>query len=225
MKKRTEQISYHLFRKNYKLKPIAFSILFAFGLAGCGNDTNEKLTIYSTVEDCVVNNPDLEMECKLSFKRALTESIDTAPKYNSLQECQADFGPESCKTTESVQELADNGSTSNSSESTRPHGSFWMPMLAGYMFGNMMNGGYANKPVYSPKDSTGRPTNFYDNTGKKYGAARSGSVVSVPKGDLKPVKAGTIRRGGFGQMVAKQNAAAMSAKSSSSTKSRMSFGG
>lgn len=230
MQKRTRSINKFTFRKNFKLKPIALSILVALGVVACGgNDDTEQLTIYSDVTDCISNNPNMVAECQTVYDNAIKEAIETAPKYASIEECTADFGVENCQ---SVQETAAVINDPAQQMTNQSGGSFFMPLLAGFMMGKLMNGGMgmtANKPVYSPKDATGRPTNFYDSTGKSYGAAQSGRTVSVPKNDIKSKPAGTIQRGGFGKMAAQQRIATQqkqsSQRSSTNSSRRTSMGG
>ncbi|GAA5097093.1 DUF1190 domain-containing protein [Wohlfahrtiimonas larvae] len=235
MLKRTRSINKFTFRKNFKIKPIALSLLVAFGVVACGgNDDTEQLTIYADAQDCISNNPNMIAECTSVYESAVKEAIETAPKYATLEECTADFGAENCQSVQQTgNAVTDAGQAVQQQASS---GGFFMPLLAGYMMGKMMSGmsgnNVASKPVYSPKDATGRPTNFYDSSGKSYGAAQAGGrTVSVPKSDIKSKPAGTVQRGGFGKMVSQQRIAAAqkqntqrSATSKSSNRST-SFGG
>ncbi len=238
MLKRTRSINKFTFRKNFKLKPIAISLLVAFGVVACGgNDDTEQLTIYADAQDCISNNPNMVSECKAVYEGAIKEAIQTAPKYATIEECTADFGAENCQTVQ--QATAGTNAVANAEQAVQQQssGGFFMPLLAGFMMGKMMSGmtggnNMAHKPVYSPKDATGRPTNFYDSSGKSYGAAQAGGrTVSVPKSDIKSKPAGTMQRGGFGKMAAQQRIATSqkqstqrSATSNSSNRST-SFGG
>lgn len=215
--KRTAFINKDIFRKKPKLikiTPIALALISVLTLSSC-SESMEDLTIYTTAEDCINNNPSFKEACLSSYKAAETEAIDTAPKYATLEDCQAEFGVDGCQSV-----------PQNSSEA-RSGGSF-MPLLAGYMFGRLMGGNqYAHKPLYNPQQKGAGAAGagkLYDNQGRQYGAATSGSRVSVPKGDLKPVKtATTMKRGGFGQMVAKQHAV-MAQKQAKSSNNRSSSG-
>lgn len=235
MLKRTRSINKFTFRKNFKIKPIALSLLVAFSVAACGgSDDTEQLTIYSDVQDCISNNPNMANECRVVYNNAVQEAIETAPKYATVEECTADFGLENCQP---IPTTAANSTENSAIVDTQQasSGGFFMPLLAGYMMGKMMSGMGANnmahKPVYSPKDATGRPTNFYDSSGKSYGAAQSGRTVNVPKSDLKSKTAGTVQRGGFGKMVSQQRLAAQPKQNtqrsatSRSTGRSTSFGG
>ncbi|HBQ80738.1 MAG TPA: hypothetical protein DD850_15840, partial [Erwinia persicina] len=89
-------------------------------------------------------------------------------------------------------------------------GSFWMPLMAGYMMGRMMGGGMGQQqPLFSSKNPSS-PANgkFVDASGKSYGAATPGRTMTVPKTALapKPATTSTVTRGGFGESVAKQTA-------------------
>lgn len=236
MIKRTRSINKFTFRKNFKIKPIALSVLIAFGVTACGGrDDTEQLTIYSDVQDCISNNPNMAAECRVVYDSAVKEAIETAPKYASIEECTADFGLENCQSVSQAASSIENPAAAETQQAASGGGGFFMPLLAGYMMGKMMSGMSANnmahKPVYSPKDATGRPTNFYDSTGKSYGAAQSGRTVSVPKNEIKSKAAGTVQRGGFGKMVSQQRLMTQQKQntqrsaSSTSTGRSTSFGG
>lgn len=236
MLKRTRSINKFTFRKNFKLKPIALSLFVAFGVVACGgSEDTEQLTIYADVQDCISNNPNMVAECNAVYESAIKEAIETAPKYASIEECTADFGAENCQSVEAAAAAGTSVANAEQSMQQASSGSFFMPLLAGFMMGKLMGGmggnNMAHKPVYSPKDANGRPTNFYDSSGKSYGAAQSGRTVTVPKSDIKSKPAGTMQRGGFGKMAAQQRIAASqkqstqrSATSGSSSRST-SYGG
>lgn len=236
MIKRTRSINKFTFRKNFKIKPIALSVLIAFGVTACGgSDDTEQLTIYSDVQDCISNNPNMAAECRVVYDSAVKEAIETAPKYASIEECTADFGLENCQSVSQAASSIENPAAAETQQAASGGGGFFMPLLAGYMMGKMMSGmsasNMAHKPVYSPKDATGRPTNFYDSTGKSYGTAQSGRTVSVPKSEIKSKAAGTVQRGGFGKMVSQQRLMTQQKQntqrsaSSTSTGRSTSFGG
>lgn len=94
-----------------------------------------------------------------------------------------------------------------------------MPLMAGYMMGRMMSGSYAQSPLFT-SNSPNSPARgkFVDASGKSFGNATTGRTMKVDKSALapKPATTTTVTRGGFGESVAKQNAAARSSASSSS---------
>jgi len=216
--KRTKSINRDRFRKRRPLLKLAPLALAVMTLTACGgNEPNENLTIYESPEACFEANPNMGQECYNAYESAKLEAISSAPKFASQADCEAEFGAAACQTVSN-----ENGERQQYQSS----GSMWMPLIAGYMFGRMSSGMVAQKPLYTPQAGAGKGQ-FYDATGKSYGAATPGKTVSVPKGDLKPAPktTRTLKRGGFGQVVANQQYAAQSKKGTSSRSSSRSFGG
>lgn len=106
-------------------------------------------------------------QCTTAYNNALKEAEKTAPKYASREDCVAEFGEAQC-----TQAPAQAGMAAESQSS----GSFWMPLMAGYMMGRLMGGsGFAQQPLFSSKNPAS-PANgkFVDATGKSYGPATAG---------------------------------------------------
>ncbi len=213
MRKRTTQVNLDGFRKQkktFRLKPLATILASALILAACGGDKQEQLeevSMYRNVEECIRYNPsdDAKSLCETSFAQATQEAIDTAPRFATREDCVAEFGEEGCQMTPVNQE---NATAQQSS------GSFWMPLMAGFLFGKMMGGFNAHKPLYSPQSGPNQGK-FYGADGKNFGNMTPGSTTKVNPSDMKPAKPGqTLRRGGFGQMVSKQAMAPTTSKSS-----------
>lgn len=102
-------------------------------------------------------------------------------------------------------------------------GSFWMPLMAGYMMGRMMSGGmggYQQQPVFtSKKTHPARPTVNTPMQAVKTTAPRSQvRSMNVPKTAMapRPATTSTVTRGGFGESVAKQSTMQRSATGSTS---------
>ena len=81
-------------------------------------------------------------------------------------------------------------------------GSFWMPLMAGYMMGRLMGGGagYQQQPLFSSKNPASPAYGQYtDAAAKANGAATPGRTVTVPKTAMapKPATTNTITRGGL----------------------------
>ena len=131
----------------------------------------------------------------------------------------AEFGENQCQ-----QAPAQAGVGTTQNAEAQQSGSFWMPLMAGYMMGRLMGGGagFAQQPLFSPR-TPNSPANgqFVDASGKNYGAATSGRTMNVPKTALapKPATTSTITRGGFGETVAKQNSMARSSATGTSSRS------
>ncbi len=76
------------------------------------------------------------------------EAERTAPKYATREDCVAEFGEGQCQQTPARAGVApENRAQAQSS------GSFWMPLMAGYMMGRLMGGGMAQQqPLFSSKN-------------------------------------------------------------------------
>ncbi|MBK4773265.1 MAG: DUF1190 family protein [Pantoea sp. Morm] len=228
--KRTKHIRHAAFRKSWQarhLTPVALAVTAVFMLAGC-EQSDETVSLYQNADDCAKANPSQSAQCTTAYNNAKKEAERTAPKYATREDCVAEFGENQCQQTPAQ---AGVGSTNNAE--AQQSGSFWMPLMAGYMMGRMMGGGagFAQQPLFSPK-TPNSPANgqFVDASGKNYGTATSGRSMNVPKTAMapKPATTSTITRGGFGETVAKQNTLQRSNATStnrSSTGSSRSMGG
>ncbi|CAK0751895.1 exported hypothetical protein [Azospirillaceae bacterium] len=109
----------------------------AFALAACGDDT-EQAGVYASVADCVAGGVYTEQYCRTSFDQASERHPEVAPRYSAKTECEADFGPDRCDYR--PVRTADGGS-----------GSFWMPLMAGFLVGQVLNNRSSwSEPLYRP---------------------------------------------------------------------------
>lgn len=213
--KRTSIINLSAFRKSWRLAPVALAVSTVFMLSGC-EKSDQNVALYKNADDCSQSNPSMSAQCKESYNNALHEAAKTAPKYERYEDCVAEFGEGKCTQAPNQAGLAPQT------------GSFWMPLMAGYMMGRMMGGmGYQQQPLFTPK---GGPAGgqFVDASGKPYGSATAtGRTISVPKTAMtpKPATTSTITRGGFGETVARQSALQRSSMTSNSNSSYRSMGG
>ncbi|MCU5771685.1 DUF1190 family protein [Erwiniaceae bacterium BAC15a-03b] len=216
--KRTKQINHASFRKSWSarhLTPVALAVTAVFMLAGC-EQSDETISMYQNADDCSKANPGQSAQCTTAYNTALKEAEKTAPKYATREDCVAEFGESQCQQTPAQ---AGVGTTNNAE--TQQSGSFWMPLMAGYMMGRMMSGG-ASQPLFTSR-APNSPANgkFVDATGRNYGNATSGRSMTVPKTALapKPATTSTVTRGGFGESVAKQTSMQRSSAASGSSRS------
>lgn len=220
--KRTKQINHASFRKSWSarhLTPVAFAVSAVFMLAAC-EQADETVSMYQNADDCSAANPGKSAQCTTAFNNAKEEAVKTAPKYATREDCVAEFGEGQCQQAPAQ---AGVGTTNAESQSS---GSFWMPLMAGYMMGRLMGGGMGQQqPLFTSKNPAS-PANgkFVDATGKSFGAATPGRTMTVPKTALapKPATTSTVTRGGFGESVARQTS--MQRSSATGTTSR-SMGG
>lgn len=227
--KRTKNIQASSFRKSWSaahLTPVAFAVTAVFLLAGC-EQSDETVSMYLNADDCSQANPSKSAECQTTYKNALNEAARTAPKYDSREACIAEFGEGQCQQAPAQASLAGiNGEAENQAQ-PQQSGSFWMPLMAGYMMGRLMGGGagYAQQPLFSSKNPASPAYGKYaDASGKSYNAT-PGKTMTVPKTAMapKPATTSTVTRGGFGESVAKQTA--MQRSSATSNGSSRSMGG
>ncbi|MRS14369.1 DUF1190 family protein [Enterobacteriaceae bacterium RIT691] len=213
--KRTKSINHASFRKNWgarHLTPVALAITAVFMLSGC-EKTDETVSLYQNADDCSAANPGKSAECTTAFNTALKEAERTAPKYASREDCVAEFGEGQCQ-----QAPAQAGMAPENQAQAQSSGSFWMPLMAGYMMGRMMSGGMQQQPLFSSKNPASPAYGQYtDASGKGYGAAQPGRTMNVPKTAMapKPATTSTVTRGGFGESVAKQSTMSRSAAGTS----------
>ncbi|HGW4085578.1 TPA: DUF1190 family protein [Klebsiella michiganensis] len=218
--KRTKNIKHASFRKSWSarhLTPVALAVTAVFMLAGC-EQSDETVSLYQNADDCSAANPSKSAECTTAYNNALKEAERTAPKYASREDCVAEFGEGQCQ-----QAPAQAGIAPENQAQAQSSGSFWMPLMAGYMMGRMMGGGMgAQQPLFSSKNPASPAYGKYtDAGGKSYGAAQPGRTMTVPKTAMasKPATTSTVTRGGFGDSVAKQSTMQRSSASSSSSRS------
>ncbi|HCD1256278.1 TPA: DUF1190 family protein [Citrobacter amalonaticus] len=213
--KRTKSIHHASFRKSWSarhLTPVALAVTAVFMLAGC-EKSDETVSLYQNADDCSAANPGKSAECTTAYNNALKEAERTAPKYATREDCIAEFGEGQCQQAPAQAGMAPEAQAQQSS------GSFWMPLMAGYMMGRMMGGaGFAQQPLFSSKNPASPAYGKYtDAGGKNYGAAQPGRTMTVPKTAMapKPATTSTVTRGGFGESVAKQSAMQRSASGTS----------
>ena len=208
--KRTKSIHHASFRKSWSarhLTPVALAVTAVFMLAGC-EKSDETVSLYQNADDCSAANPGKSAECTTAFNNALKEAERTAPKYANREDCIAEFGEGQCQQAPAQAGMAPTGEGQAQAQN-QSSGSFWMPLMAGYMMGRMMGGGMgAQQPLFSSKNPASPAYGKYtDAGGKNYGAATPGRTMTVPKTAMapKPATTSTVTRGGFGESVAKQS--------------------
>lgn len=206
--KRTKSINLDLMRKGttrFVAKPIALMVA-AYTLSSCSSN-NETAYVANNAKDCA-DNTELTLEqCEIAYQRAQNEAVRTGPKYNDQRRCEIEFGANNCR-------QYNNGSS----------GSVFMPLMAGFLVGQMLNNHRDNyyNPVYGYYGNNSSFRGRYMmSDGTALGRANS-RTIKVDKGTLtkpKPAVKRTMSRGGFG--------AKASAKSSwgGGKSSRRSWGG
>lgn len=174
---------------------VALAILgaAAFSLAGCREeevDAQAFPDLKSCQEAASISATMSAADCATAFAEAQTLHAEAAPRYDSLAVCEEQHGKGACG---SEQQAQSGGS-----------GSIFMPLMMGYLIGNMMGGRgmAAAQPLYKTPD--GKFTNaagssvYSSNNGKGKLAA---SQFTRPANTINkaPMTAATAKsRGGFG---------------------------
>ena len=208
--KRSQAINLTRMRKAsgvFALKPLAFCVAL---LVGCGSNTEEQADIFKNLEECKTAYPDLSAQCEIAFNNALASAEATAPKYNSQEDCAADFGADRC-----IQRQHSDGQ------------SWFMPAMAGFMLGRALDSGrYQSAPMFTSSNYSSPYYNRWTTVdGNHYGNYGSRSQVRVDRSAFKPkpTVTKTISRGGFGSKAAA--ASSWSSTKSSGSRSGSSWGG
>lgn len=164
-------------------------------LAGCGEKTVDAM-VYTSPEQCETFSTQAAADqCLVDFKAAQALHPQVAPKYANKAECEVDFGAGNCETAPNQQAGT---------------GSFFMPMMMGYMAAQMLNrGGQAgnsappvrSQPLYKSGDdkSTFR-------TASNTPVARDVGPAAVKPSQVQPRASQVTSRGGFGAQAAKRQA-------------------
>ena len=122
----------------------------SFSLAACGSPQRvpppepEPTLAYQSLDECKAANDIPDNECDAAQTKAQEEAAKTAPRYATREECEGQWGPSQCQP---------NNQGGN--------GSFFTPLLTGFIIGQMLNGGgyRGGGPLY--RDREGRLSNGY----------------------------------------------------------------
>lgn len=186
--KRTRSIDLRSMRKAFSLKPLTIGIASVL-LSACSTEREEAI-VFNTLEDCVNANPSAAAQCEIAYQGALEEAARTAPKYNTENDCEYEFGPNQCQQVRT-------GS-----------GSFFMPFMAGYMVSSLLS----PRPYYQPMFTSYSPNSPYryrwiGADGRDFGGLNKKRYnVSKSVFDKKPAVTRTIQRGGFGSSIRAKSA-------------------
>lgn len=168
----------------------------AFALAGCIEedvDASAFPDLKSCKDAANAGGAFSSRECDSAFAAAQQLQVETAPRYDSLEVCEAEHGEGSCGDDAQV--------TGNAGG-----GGIFMPLLAGYLMGSMMARGATASPAVQPlyKTADGRFTNatgsstYQSNAGTGKLAASQFAKPPATIGKSPMTKATVAARGGFG---------------------------
>lgn len=177
-------------------RTVALAILGAasFTLAGCRQDEVDA-EAFPNVEACrqAAERGGLfsPAACDAAYQQAEEINVEAAPRYDSLEVCEAQHGVGACG---SEQQASGQGS-----------GGIFMPLLTGFLIGNLLSGGRsaaAGQPLYRTAD--GRYTNaagtsaYSSNSGRAKLSPQQFARPAATIGKPPMTRATVAARGGFG---------------------------
>ena len=151
----------------------------ALTLSAC-EEPKTDTAIFETVEQCVAEQGITAEQCYGEFNAAKAQHAEVAPKYASRADCEADFGAEGCEV---------------SPYRTNAGGSVFMPLMAGFMMGQMMGGRAYTQPLYRSGDDS---KNFRTANNRSVGGVIGRTQVAERAAGRPAQKLYTQQRGGFG---------------------------
>ncbi len=166
----------------------------AFTLAGCREEQVDAAAfpnLQSCLEDASRGGLFTAQDCETSFAQAQTLHVEAAPRYDSLTVCEEQHGEGACGT----EATATQGGS----------GSIFMPLLAGYLIGNMLGGRAgmsAAQPLYKTSDGrftdAARTSTFSNNSGSAKLNTSQFTRPATTVGKTPMTRATASSRGGFG---------------------------
>ncbi len=182
----------------------------ALTLSAC--DESVDVGVFETVEQCQIMGYS-QSACETAIQAAAREHMQSAPRYATKADCEAEFGR--CETPTQAASEIPAGAGQNAAQTPAQQtpgqvaqnqgggfGSFFMPMMAGYMIGNMMgNRGGMAQPLYRPVGETARQTGGGLFAGNGTRVAGGTGMTRMPESTLSAARApatSTLSRGGFG---------------------------
>ncbi len=166
----------------------------ALALSAC--DDQKDAQVFETVGQCM-DLGHTQQECDTAINQARQAQLDTAPRYATKADCEAEFGK--CEEGPKVADKVDAPKDPNAPQQSYAHsegGGFFMPLITGYMMGRLLGGGmygFAPMPLYRPMGASG----YWTGGGTRV-ATSPGNIV-VAQSTLNEARTtSTLSRGGFG---------------------------
>ncbi len=166
----------------------------SFSLAACGAPQvavpePEPALAYTSLDECKAANDISDAECETADANARAQAAETAPRYATQSECEGQWGPNQCQ------------------PNNHGGGSFFTPLLTGFVIGQLLNGGgyRGGGPLYRDRDGNYQNgygggylardyrTGRYVANGREYGADVARQAPSRVQS-----RTTVVSRGGFG---------------------------
>lgn len=168
-------------------------------LSGCGNDTPSDV-MFTSVDQCVSAGTDRQV-CQTAYQDAMRAHLATAPRFNGMAACEAEYGAGHCAQQQPASSTSGNGGSGN----------FFVPFLTGYMLSSAINNigdynsyrrreeengnSYGATPIYRNRSGQTVTTTF-----GRSGASSGTTTIAPSRESVKPVNVNTrtVSRQGFG---------------------------
>lgn len=186
--KRSRHIDLQRMRKASRAAALAPAALMLASMAMTGCDGGvERATAFDSLSQCQTQLPDQADACELAYQTAQNEAQYSAPKYNSLSDCEYEFGAGQC------------------TEEARPGGGSWfMPAMAGFLMGRALGPRPQAAPLYSSSSPQSPLYRRWSTADGQMLGPREQSNFRVGRETFqpKPMVTRTLSRGGFGAVAA-----------------------
>lgn len=165
----------------------------SFSLAACGAPQvaappSEPALAYTSLDECKAANDITDLECDAARTAAQDQRAEASPRYATREECEGQWGPSQCEPT------------------NRGGGSFFTPLLAGFVVGQLLNGGgyRGGGPLY--RDRNNQYSNGFGGgylsrdyrTGRNVTNAREHTPAARQAPSRVQSRTTVVSRGGFG---------------------------
>lgn len=162
-------------KKSHSIK-LALLGSASMALVACGDDgPPDDARFFAERKECAAVYGDAS--CSDAAIKAEETHLAQAPKFSRQEQCEAEFGAGNCETRQQV-----------------GGGSYFMPLLMGYMMGNMMGGNRFSQPVYRGRDGGA----VMNNNGRLFNVGNFGGATAGRTASFRPAQATPVTRGGFG---------------------------
>lgn len=141
---------------------------------------------YRTLEGCKKADEISDEQCETSYKAALADQEKTAPRYDARATCEEVYGAGQCVP-----------------RSEAGHGSFWGPLITGFVVGQMLDGRWGGTGLYRDRDG-GYYTGYGGRLDRDYRTGRTTIAtrdIQTPEKYAPPkvqTRTSVLSRGGFG---------------------------
>jgi len=167
----------------------------SFSLAACGAPQvaapdPEPALAYTSLDECKAANDITDTECDAGYVNAQQQAAKDAPKYATREECEGQWGPSQCQPN-----------------NQGGGGSFFTPLLTGFVIGQLLNGGGYRGGGALYRDRNGQYSNGFGGgylardyrTGRTIANGRDyGGDVARQAPSRVQSRTTVVSRGGFG---------------------------